>query len=589
MKKYINHLLISLAIVFAASSCSLDEKLYDTLPVDALGTDKDLVDLLEGTYGEFNDPAAFKLWGGIMMMMLCADDFTSTNTGTAEFTNFGQKTYSSVDTHQFWDSMYRVIRQANIIESKINGLPEQTDLSYRILAEAQFLRGFAYYYLVRFFGGVPLRLDVVAYDSDFYLPRASVAEIYTQIFKDLEAAEKVLPLQSALTANENGRATKGAAQAILANASLTFGNYIDNEKLTVLTSSTYYQDAIDWCDAVILSGEYSLITKYEDLFDVEKQNNTGEIIFSIQFASDPNKSAQAAAGSEFALRFLPENMFNVTGNTGGTNGGKGGNTILVQPFFYYEYFGDADYSKGEGDMDYRLEKSFFTRWLNTNNGKQIFSFPLKRPTGVVAANRATKPQPYLAKYVDPNGKDSRNHGNDLIITRMSEIYMIKAEAINELHGPTAEALAAFNELRIRARKAGGETPRVLPVDLDASKVPDKDAFRLAVLKEKGLEFVGEGIRWFDLVRMPAPAASGKQTMFDYRFSELANETKFPRKIPTYNENNDRWNPNYGSIWVGLKNICEFQGERNKFRLFPIPKTEIDNNPNLTFQNQNPGW
>ncbi len=587
MKKYIYYTFLFLIPALFATSCSLEEKLYDKLPVDKLVTEKDIADLVEGTYGELNDPAAFKLWGSIMMMSLSADDFTSTAANQSEFANFGMKEYGAVDTYHFWNSMYRIIRQCNEIMKKLEDVPEKTGLSTRLSGEAHFLRGFAYYYLVRLYGGVPLRLDVVNYASDFYLPRTPAADIYTQIFEDLEIANSKLPLKSAIPASETGRATKGAAQAMLASASLTFANYIDVENIQNKNSAEYYQAAIDWYDSIIASNQYALIEKYEELYKVETQGNTSEIIFAVQFASDDTKTGQAAAGSEFAFRFLPENMFGVTGQV--SNDRSGNNTIFVQPYFYYEYYGDANYSLGEGDMDYRLEVSFFTRWVNIRNGRQIFTFPVKRPEGVPQGQRATKPQCYLAKYVDGEAKDNRNHGNDFIISRMSEIYLIKAEAINELNGPTQQAFETFNQLRIRARKAGGGVARTLPLDLTSATAGDKDAFRLAVLKERGLEFVGEGLRWFDLVRMPAPSGSGKATMFDYRFAELGDNTKYQRRSPSYSEANDEWTPTLTSIWAGIRNICEYAGEPNKFRLFPIPKSEIDNNPSISYQDQNPGW
>jgi hypothetical protein len=160
----------------------------------------------------------------------------------------------------------------------------------------------------------------------------------------------------------------------------------------------------------------------------------------------------------------------------------------------------------------------------------------------------------------------------MFVIRLSEVYLNKAEAENELNGPTVEAYAYFNQLRIRARQANG-TSRTTPANLAAGL--SKDQFRTRIFQERGLEFIGECKRWFDLVRMKSPNGTG--TMYQYQF-----ETFLPMLSPGL--------PNWNSttrMWEGGKtepfSIVPYN---SKFLLFPIPQRERDLNVLLT---QNPGY
>src|SRR5690606_4698832 len=109
--------------------------------------------------------------------------------------------------------------------------------------------------------------------------------------------------------------------------------------------------------------------------------------------------------------------------------------------------------------------------------------------------------PYLAKFKDPRGSQYNNE-NDSYILRLAEIYLIYAEAENEINGPTTAAYNAFNQLRIRARKADG-TASDFPEDLVEGL--SREDFRMAIFRERGLELLGEDRkRYFDLLRMKAP-------------------------------------------------------------------------------------
>lgn len=549
-------------VALLSQSCSLKEELPGTPTPEAVKTEEDVTALINGAYSRFNDAAAFKFQGFMMLSLMADDLYTSDG---SEFGAYGRRTLSSGNTGSFWNQFYFSIASANNLIKILDNLNLNPDFEKQAYGEAYFLRAFSYYYLVRLYGGVPLRLDAVDINSNFYLPRSSVDAVYTQIFEDLKhASERLSP-----TAPLIGRASKGAAQAILAQAKLTYGNQLS---LKGQDPTAQYQDAVLYADSVIDSKRYVLINDMADLFDINQETKAyEEVIFAIRFQVDQQARAQPAAGSEFALRFMPPAIINVTGRANGSGSGN----IRPMPWFA-DFYRGGDYTDGT-TVDYRNEVSFCQTGVN-NAGKEVVMYPIIA-TGSTQAQVTTA---IVGKYKDPNGKDERNHGNDFFIIRFAEVYLIKAEALNELNGPTdAKAIGAFNKVRERARRANGVT-RLVPVDLPLANTLTKSDFRLKIFHERGIELLGEGQRWFDLVRMQHPSNPAK-TMYEYQFlEELANESKYPRELPVITKQGE-WSTR-NAIYEPVLNVTV-----PKFLLFPLPSSEIINNPMVGPPNQNTGW
>ncbi len=574
--KHIGSLLL-IAAVFLLNSCSLDEQIKNLPTTATVTTEADVDAVAQGMYSRFNDPGMFKFLGHIMLT-ICADDIFSRS--GSEYGPYGQRTLSSGNTAPMWNNMYATIANANNLMDVLDNLELSPAFERRMYGEAYFIRAFCYYYLVRLYGGVPLRTTPTRVNSDFYLPRTTIDETYAQIFSDFKAASERLPLRSAISALELGRASKGAAQAMLAQAYLTYGN-----QLSLRGSSNdreQYEQAVWYADSVIASGQYILLPNYGDLFEINKEIEAyQEVIFGIRFTSDPTNRAQPAAGSEYALRFG-------AGNTHGVRaeGGPGDNTFRVQHWFA-DYYRQGDYSNGidtyTPNIDYRNEKAFFQRGRNAA-GRGFAVYPNVPGTTVPwASDDGTINDPIIGKYQDPGGKDTRNHGNDFFVIRMAEVYLIKAEALNELQGPVQAALDAFNVVRTRARTVNSvPEAREIPANLTPATAVDQNTFRMKIFDERGLELVAEGQRWFDLVRMRSPQ-SPSQTMYEYQFLvRLNDEQTYPRQIasPAYT-NQDEY-AFYNAVYTPVLNVTV-----PKFLLFPIPNTELLQNNR--FGGQNPGW
>ncbi len=527
MKNKILYLIFTVVILFTSCSDFLEETVIDRYtPETFYKTEADAHAAINGAYAELTTFSYYK-YSFTVPIFVSSDAIWSKASG--DYSVFGEKTYSSSTNYlrSSWKSMYHVVNNSNLVLKYVPAMEINEDTKNRILGEAYFLRAFSNFNLVRCFGGVPLKLKATLDDSDLHTPRSSVDEVYQQIFEDLKLAVQLMPVVGEQPAAEAGRATKGSAQAILALAYLTHGDWVE---------------AKEYADQVINSGQYSLVNDFGNLWDVSKENQNGqEVIFAVKFARDALASLTGAIGSEFALSFLPTSARGYTGDPVGKGSGK----YRLQPYFY-----DLCTS-GQLAGDYRAEKTFLTEWVG-NNGQIFTSYPDPKAKG------DDKKGPYLGKYIDPDGYDSRNHENDFNIIRYAEVLLIKAEAANEL-GSTAEAYDAFNQVRARARMANG-TERSAPANLTTGL--SKAEFREAVFHERGAELIGEGHRWFDLLRMKR--ADGK-TYYEYMFNE------YVPSLPTNKaeQSNIVWN--------------------SKHLLFPIPIDEILNNSAIGPEDQNPGF
>lgn len=192
----------------------------------------------------------------------------------------------------FYRAQYQGIARCNLAMKYIDGMEVGIDANFtadmkaRLLAETHYLRAYYYFRLVRVFAGVPLVLKVLDSSNEWGQSRASVDALFTQILSDLTIAEKDLWKKSTYPAEDLGRATKGAAQAMLMKVNLYMASpYWQNYGLSK-SASQCYADAKSWGEAIINSGEYDLCANYEDNFTLDGENGI-ESVFEIQYAEVP--------------------------------------------------------------------------------------------------------------------------------------------------------------------------------------------------------------------------------------------------------------------------------------------------------------
>lgn len=184
----------------------------------------------------------------------------------------------------YYRAQYQGIARCNFVLDNVPSMPTDTTLTEglknRCLGEARFLRAYYHFRLVRMFGDVPLMTKVITSSDQWKQPRESAAKVYEQILTDLEEAEKMLPAKSELAAEDVGRATKGAAQAMLLKVNL----YLKN-----------HSEAKTWGEKIVLSGEYDLFDNYNDNFLLEHENGI-ESVFEVQYIDDPTSDYNEGFG-----------------------------------------------------------------------------------------------------------------------------------------------------------------------------------------------------------------------------------------------------------------------------------------------------
>jgi len=336
---------------------------------------------------------------------------------------------------------YVIISRANQILSLIDGtgITFTSDaVKNNIKGQAQFLRAFAYFDLVRLFGKVPLHLTPVTGREDAPLPLSTTDEIYAQIEKDALAASTALPNKAT---QELGRATSGAAKTLLANLYITQKKWGQAE--TVLRD-------------VVSKNEYSLMTDYNDAFSYTSANkNNAESVFEIQYME-----GSAGYNGNQIYRFLPSpitaaEIAPIVGTSNPQPTSQESNNIPTPNLI-------AAYEAG----DKRKAISIGTVVLSTSL-------------------RATKEYPYIKKYARPHSLNN-NTGQNWPVYRYAEVLLFMAEALNE-QGKAGEAATYINQVRDR-------------VGLAATKAASQADMREAIFKERRVELAFENKRWFDLTR-----------------------------------------------------------------------------------------
>lgn len=408
----------------------------------------------------------------------------------------------------WWNGVYRVIAQANLVIEKVPGITPMDDAQKkRILGEAQFLRAWAYFYAVRLWGDVPLVLKPqTASAEDFFPTRSSKEEVYAQIIADLTAAEEAgLPWM-----DKRGRVSMAAVKSELAIVYLTMAGQPLNK------GASHYMLAADKANEVITYANANphsidLFATYGELH-TENLKNEKEHLFMLQY--------NAVVGGNPMGDMYP-NFKPVT-----YNGPSGTGSTVPVPSFYDSY--------EAGDLRTKDREGYFYTSYFTNGSGELFQLGA----------------PYIFKHfnVIANGTfgipGTRLNNLNVPLIRYAEVLLVYAEAQNEVNGgPTPEAYAAFKRIRDRAELV---TP--------AMGTYSQSTFRDAVLRERWHELCYEQITWFDMVRL--------------------------RKV--YNHQTDGFDS-----FVGHINPSSNQTLKESNLLFPIPRPELQNNPNLA--PQNPGY
>ena len=373
--------------------------------------------------------------------------------------------------------LYRGVEKANLCIEQIplmdkysNGTePEKRELR-RLHGEALTLRAQFLFELIRNWGDVPAPLIPAYQQGSLFIPRTNRDSTYDQLLADLAVAKTLLPWRTEVPRNE--RVTKGAAMALRARIALFRGGYaLRGTKTAPLGMQRtanflpFYTIARDECAELMTNrSQHTLNPNFESLwrnvtsFTYDPQ---GEILFEVG-AGGGNANSDSRMGN-----YDGPNLNNAS------RYGAGGGGIIMLPNYFYA-FDSVDTRRDVTITWYQVTSSSNVKSmrrlgeLNTGKYRRDWRVPLLPGTVL-------------------------NVGYNWSLIRFSDVLLMYAEAVNEINGgPTAEAIAAFEEVRKRGYRGNTTMIGVTPTD--------KAGFFNAIVNERYLEFGHEGIRKYDLLR-----------------------------------------------------------------------------------------
>ena len=250
------------------SSC---EGFLDREPLDQISTGnfyKSETDARLAVLSVYSTLQSINWHGKSWMITEIPSDNTTTGGNDPDFSPIDNFTINSdnAPNSEYWTEHYRLVTQANQVIQFVPEIEMDAVLKANYVGEARFLRAFSYFDLVRIYGDVPIITEVPTIDSDLYIPRSPVAEVYEMIEADLLYAIENLP-ESRTTATF-GRATMDAAKALLAKAYLT-----QNKN----------EDCMTLCREIIADGRYRLEEDFANNWLRDISDNNSEAIFQIQY------------------------------------------------------------------------------------------------------------------------------------------------------------------------------------------------------------------------------------------------------------------------------------------------------------------
>jgi hypothetical protein len=406
-----------------------------------------------------------------------ADDFkTSGSYASSDRRGISMYGASSDNTDLInpFSQLYSGIERANICikyipASKLYTSGSTTDqaLMKRYYGEALALRAQFYFELIRNWGDVPASFVPTADLTDYNTPNSNRDATYDQIIADLKTAEDLVGWRSEIADYGSFRLTKGAIKALRARIALFRGGYSLRSETHLMERRSdylkYYQIAMDECkDLINNPSQHALNPSYENVFKTlhgQRLDDAHELMFEVA-AYGGNASTDSKLGYYNGIRF------NAASNYG--TGGGGMNAI---PTYFYEF----DQTK-----DCRRDVTIGVFEITATSKKMIN-----------VLNNFTDAKFRKSWTSFNNSSTSQNFAINWPIIRFADVLLMYAEADNEINnGPSAAAIDAFQKVQKRAY-----------VGFDIPATPTtKASFFDAIVKERLLEFGGEAIRKYDLIR-----------------------------------------------------------------------------------------
>ena len=417
-------------------------------------------------------------------------------TDVVGFQQIDDMTHTPVNSNlrDVWNWMFAGVKRTNYFLEFQN----KTDFDGRemMVAEVRFLRAYYHFELVKWFGGIPVK----EYDSallgqgkrfapgdETSIPRYSAQEIYALIESDLNFAMNTLQY----AAPQTGRVTKGAAQALLGKA------YLYQDK---------FSEAANVLEDLIQNGPYQLASDYAQIFELDGENGVGSV-FEVQYTDGEGAGFGCLQCSEgnVAVGFM-----GIRNHTGPVYDSGYSFNVPVQEAF--DAFATGDARRDASILD-------IIAWSNDTGAEYVEGY---EHTGFYTRK-------YLPRKGDQNiGDQNLTNPNNYRSIRFADVLLMAAEALNRGGVDDTQALIYLNQVRERAFGNSNSN-----ISATGSALTD------AIWEERRLELMGEGHRFFDLVRTGQAASAIEGFVTD-------KHEVFPIPFEEIQFSNGNWNqnPNY---------------------------------------------
>lgn len=375
---------------------------------------------------------------------------------------FIQPDYNFGPVVDVWRDNYIGIFRANQVLDNVPAIDMDETLKQRLLGEARFMRAMYYYNLASLWGNVPLMLGT-SRPTDLP-PTSQQEDVWRQVIEDLTIAADGLP-ESYSSASDIGRATKGAAKALLAKAYMQLGEYNNAE------------EPLKWLVEGPGQNIYGLMDDYRDNFLITTENNK-ESVFEWQFEVNPTEftdndiaTPNHNYGTSIAQFLAPR--------------GIGWSDAQAHRWVVREFLEEETVNN---NRDPRLAASFL--FDSTDVRGPLFTMVY----GSTFAERygMDNREVWFRKFLNDHWKNEEGYRspNNWRFIRYSDVLLMYAETLNAL-GRTSEAYQYVDRVRERVN---------LPALSDVMPGLNQQQFLERLKHERLLELAGEGHRWNDLAR-----------------------------------------------------------------------------------------
>ncbi|GHT12709.1 membrane protein [Bacteroidia bacterium] len=456
-------LLPFIACVWLMASCSDNflerENPNEMTTSDFWKTEDDLMSGLNAAYRPLRFNGLYSRWLHVLYVSRSDEGYsTSPNPDFISYSNFLTRNNSDTEGVFFpWLDMYKGVFWANQVLDNAPKVTMDADLRERALGEAYFLRGVQYFHIAGVFGRGPLSLTSFA-ETD--VPIGEQEDLYLQAKSDFAEAAKRLPAYYD-NSKDLGRATQGAALGMLAKVCAQLHQWSEVEQscavIFALTGS---------------SGQplYKLVN-YKDNFTAANENNE-ESLFEIQYASG------IQAGIELGCQ-RPK-FLGLPGDGIAFDDATARNIVK------------ADLEKEtttSGQVDPRLKHTLF--YYDVSTASEPYYGKTWAEWGTPNNSKV-----YWKKYTNYETQtyEDFNSGINFRVLRLADLYLLYAEALNEL-SRTAEAYTYINYVRRRA-----DLPNLENSTVFAGIGNDQVKMWKQIMHERSCELAGESWRWLDLER-----------------------------------------------------------------------------------------